>query len=103
MYVITKRATVPIYQLQWIYRRSKFYEIEQKHYNNGLFKLGEKVLREKEARISENMDDPQGKPQTFIDQLFKTPELFSTEQKQNEVNTMIIAVCTQMERKFGSS
>lgn len=83
------------YQLDPIFRMSKLYALEQKHIKNGLMKLADDVILEKEKNFAENPDDElssTGKPQLFVDQLFKMRDSFSIEEIRDEINTVILAV-----------
>jgi hypothetical protein len=100
MHVITKKTLNPLSRINCIYRRTECHALEQKHLNNGVFKLGEEIIRKKEMELSENVnskmsddsEDSYSKPLPFIDLLFKNPGLFSREQQKDEVNVMIFAV-----------
>lgn len=105
LYVIMKKATNMLYHFDFIYRRSDCYAIEQKHFKNGV--LVRKILEEKEKQLSEEAYDSKSskdyevsrsKPQTFIDRLYKNPELFSREQIADEVNIMFLAVFIQVKK-----
>ena len=80
------------------------YQMEKKYVQNGMFAIGDKVLKEKELQYktksinknhqNDNNDDESGmkKPQIFIDQLLKMREYFTLAEIKDELNTIIIAV-----------
>jgi hypothetical protein len=100
-----QRGTNLFYIIDFFYKRTKLYALEQKFFHNGLFKLAEKIIRKKEERLSldlsyqtaEKESEVCGdKPQIFIDTLFKNPGVFSPKQMKDEVSVMLIAVLAQM-------
>ena len=80
------------------------YQREKKYVQNGMFAIGNTVLKEKELQYktksidkdhqNDNNDDESGikKPQIFIDQLLKMREYFTLAEIKDELNTIIIAV-----------
>lgn len=83
------------YQLDPIFRMSKLYKLEQKHIKNGMMKIADKVILEKEKYFAENPEkvlNSSDKPQIFVDQLFKMRESFTPEEIRDEINTFIFGV-----------
>jgi hypothetical protein len=83
------------YQLDPIFRMTKLYELEQKHIKDGLLKIADDVILEKQKKFATdggNHEHSDGSPQTFIDQLFKMRDAFSIEEMRDEINTIILAV-----------
>lgn len=70
------------------------YELEQKHIVNGLCKFANDVIIQKEKDYGDGLssDAAEGKPQIFIDQLFKKRDVFTNDEINDEVNTIIITV-----------
>lgn len=80
------------------------YQMEKKYVQNGMFAIGDEVLKEKELQYksksinkdhqNDNNDDESGmkKPQIFIDQLLTMREYFTLAEIKDELNTIIIAV-----------
>ena len=78
--------------------------MEKKYLYNGMFTIGDEVLKEKELQFKNNStaqdhhnnseDDETGikKPQIFIDELFKMKEHFTIDQMKDELNNFILAV-----------
>ena len=71
--------------------------------HNGIFAIGDEVLKEKELQYKtksieqldhQNEDDGTGvkKPQILIDQLFKMKEHFTISQIKDELTSFIVAV-----------
>ena len=88
-----------------IYIFTKLYRMEKKFVQNGMYAIGDEVLKEKELQyqtkssnkdhLNDNNDDERGeikKPQIFIDQLLKMREHFTIAEIKDELNTIIIAV-----------
>jgi Cytochrome P450 len=96
--VFALKALSPFHMIDWMYRWTRTYQLEQKHTINGCAKLGEKVFQEKEKEFLKNSNEPKldeelsTKPQVFIDQLYKIQSNFTPEGLRNEVHALILAV-----------
>lgn len=72
------------------------YEKEQRNLWNGIVKIADATLREREELyIKGRLDDmksSKNKPQIFIDQLYKQRDQFTYEDIIQETNTLVMAV-----------
>lgn len=69
----------------------------------GMFQLADEVVTKKKQNMEESLltfDETSTKPLVFIDQLFIKPNAFSTEEIYDEINSIIIAVCSRMNLKM---
>lgn len=71
------------------------YKLEQKHVVNGLSKFANEVILQKEASFKNGETTEAGKPQIFIDQLFKKRDVFTNEEISDEVNTIVVTVLSE--------
>jgi mRNA degradation ribonuclease J1/J2 len=88
-------------QIDFIYKMTENYKLEQKHAKNGFHKLGESVIAQKFKEFNERTHEEETeadedlktkKPQIFIDQLFKMNGTFSAKEMNDEANTIILTV-----------
>ena len=86
-----------------IYMFTKHYQMEKKYVHNGMYAIGDEILKEKEIQFKtksmdqlnrQNEDDSTGvkKPQIFVDQLSKMKDHFTMDQIRDELNIFILAV-----------
>jgi hypothetical protein len=97
------KLRIVFYQIDWIYRWTKLYTLEQKILGT-LLKVGEKVISEKEKKLAAKSPQTDRtefedefsahKSQSFIDQMFKSRDIFTSKQLNDEVHVMIVAVRT---------
>jgi hypothetical protein len=82
------------YQYDPLFRMTKLYQLQEKHIKHGLMKMANGMIRAKEKSLGENPEEEEesGKPQLFVNQLFKMRDSFSTEEISDEINTVILAV-----------
>jgi hypothetical protein len=80
--------------IDWVFRWTKEYQMEQKHVVNGALRLGNNIFYEKEKNFEENnnTEDVSRKPQIFIDQMLKIRKAFTDEEVCNELHTIIVTV-----------
>lgn len=73
---------------------SKLYDLEKKHMTNGMFKMADDLIEQKEKNLNNNDVDATSTdgPQCFIDQLYKKRDEFDLDEIKDEINTIIIAV-----------
>lgn len=80
--------------------------MEQKYVVNGMLKVVDEVIEEKENRLqldetSEMIENASSnKPQILIDQLFKHRAKLSMEEIRDEIITMIVAVSWNQNRSL---
>lgn len=86
------------YQFDPLFRMTKLYALQEKHIKNGLMKMANSMIRAKEKSLAEKHEEENdsGKPQLFVDQLFKMRDSFSTEEISDEINTVILAVSSAL-------
>lgn len=77
-------------QFKPIFRFTKDFVLHKKHVVNGIFRIADEIISEKEKSFTESSESDQ--PQIFIDQLFKKREVFSFAEMRDEILTVIAAV-----------
>lgn len=94
--VFAAKALSPFHMIDWVFRWTNEYQMEQKHIVNGALKMGNNIFYEKEKQFEQNVETETGeisrKPQIFIDQMLKIRKLFTDEEVRNELHTIILTV-----------
>ncbi|CAO1411048.1 unnamed protein product [Diamesa serratosioi] len=79
------------------YKLTKYYKLEQKHIMQGVFKVADDILEEKQRqKLEDNLNEVDEesffrKPQIFIDQIMKFGDIFNEQDIKDEINTLIVA------------
>lgn len=88
------------YQIKPIYRLTKLYQLEQKHYHQGVLKIADEVL-EDQKNISKNIseqssevynDGHASRPRNYINTLLDSKHRLTGEEIRDEINSIIAAV-----------
>lgn len=91
-----EKATKFWYHWPPLLRYTEMYNIQQRSLYNGIVRISELRLREREQQYLDGMHDEQKsddkKPQIFIDQLYKQRKQFTYDDIIEEVNTMVMGV-----------
>lgn len=104
-----KKALNVFYHFEPLYRLSKLYKLEQKHFRNGMLKIADEVLDEQEklrsklsSQSSDIYDDGHSKrPKNFIDTLLDAKDRLDEDDMKDEINSTIAAVsCEVSSMKF---
>lgn len=75
---------------------SEIYDLEQKHIVNGMSRLADELILEKQKDLAnKNFTDDDAtevRPLTVIDQLFRKRDELGLEEMRDEINTFVVAV-----------
>lgn len=106
--VIVQKVTRVYLHINFIYKQSYQYRVENESLQNGMIQIADEIIKERETRYQNNIKDEESsedavnKPQVFIDQIYKHRELFTYEEVLHEVNTMIMTVSETCLRRAGA-
>ena len=97
---MTKSLNI-FYHFPSIYRFTNLYQLEKKHWLDGVFKIADEILEEKQklrndvTTVKENSCDSDGyekKQKNFIKTLLSPKNSFGDQELKDEINTLIAAV-----------
>lgn len=96
MRIFVTKSMKSWYALKFYYIFTKTYKLEQEHVVNGIYKVADKVIKEKFFNSIPAETSSSNRTQYLVDQLFKHSDKLDNEEIRDEIITMIISVRTSL-------